>query len=188
MDAAGHDRLDQRPHMLFGHCPLVFLIAGEALAVSDALVLQIAFAALVANRAIERVVDEQKLHHPFARLFHLGRGGHHHLAIGGGHRATGDGFRRLFQLDKAHAAIARDAQPFMIAKARHFDAGGLAGLQHGGAGRDFDFDTIDGQFRHGSAGSCGGAAGNGLTIHVLAACHGPIQPGHSRQNPASGRL
>jgi hypothetical protein len=32
------------------------------------LVLQIALAALVADRAIERMIDEQKLHHAFLRI------------------------------------------------------------------------------------------------------------------------
>ena len=39
-------------------------------AIGHRLVLQVAFAALVADRAIERMVDEQEFHHAFARLLH----------------------------------------------------------------------------------------------------------------------
>ena len=64
--------------------------------------------------------------------------------VGGGQRA-----RRLrlgrprLHLDQAHAAIAGDRQPLMIAEARDFLAGSLARLEHGGAGGDFDFDPVD---------------------------------------------
>ncbi len=40
-------------------------------AITDREVLQLAFAALVADRAIERVVDQQELHHRFLRLLGL---------------------------------------------------------------------------------------------------------------------
>ena len=50
-------------------------------AIGHRLVLQVALAALVADRAIERMVDEQELHHPFARLLH--------------HRRVGEDLRRL---------------------------------------------------------------------------------------------
>jgi hypothetical protein len=40
-----------------------------AAAVGERLVLQVALAALVADRAIERVVDEQELHHPSRAFF-----------------------------------------------------------------------------------------------------------------------
>ena len=53
-------------------------------------------------------------------------------------------------LDQAHAAIARDAQPLMIAKARDFLARKLARLQDGSACGDFDFEAVYGDFRHGS--------------------------------------
>ena len=49
------------------------LVLGEAAgidAVGHRLILQIALAALIADRAIERMVDQQKLHHAFARLLH----------------------------------------------------------------------------------------------------------------------
>jgi hypothetical protein len=97
-------------HIFFGHGALVFVIPARAATISHALVLQITLAALIANRAIERVVDEQKLHHPFTRLFD-------HRAIGADDLALSRGKRTAClrlgwpggNLDQAHPAIARDA-------------------------------------------------------------------------------
>jgi hypothetical protein len=38
----------------------------------------------------------------------------------------------LLHFDKAHAAVARNREPLVVAKARHLDAGGLARLGQGG--------------------------------------------------------
>jgi hypothetical protein len=43
-------------------------------AVAEGLVLQRAFATLVADRAVERVIDEQQLHHALLRFVGDGRG------------------------------------------------------------------------------------------------------------------
>src|SRR5204862_143447 len=67
---------------------LILVIARMSATIGDRLVLQVAFAALIADRAIERVVDEQKLHHPFARLLDHWRVGLDRLALGGGQRAA----------------------------------------------------------------------------------------------------
>ena len=73
-------------------------------------------------------------------------------AIGGGQRAARLRLGRPRRdFDQAHAAIARDGQPLMIAEARDFLARKFAGLQDGGALRDFEFDAVDGEFRHYSA-------------------------------------
>ena len=47
--------------------------AARALAVVHGIFLQLAFAGLVANRAVERMVDEQRFEHAFAHLLHGGR-------------------------------------------------------------------------------------------------------------------
>jgi hypothetical protein len=52
------------------------------------------------------------------------------------------------QFDQAHAAIAGDRQPFVIAKARNFRAGGLAGLEQRVLQRNVDFLVVDDQFGH----------------------------------------
>ena len=149
LNAARHHRFDKRPHIFFGNRALIFLKTRRTAPISHALVLQIAFAALVANRAIKRVVDEQKFHHPFTRLFDHRRIGTDDLALGGWQSA-----RRLRlwrpggNLNQAHTAIARNGQPFMIAEARNFFPRHLARLQDGCASRDFDFETVYGYFRH----------------------------------------
>ena len=149
VDAAGHDRLDQRPHIFLGHRALVLVIARGAATIGHRLILKVAFAALVADRAVERMVDEQELHHTFARgLDHL-RVGADFLAFGGRKRATRLRLRRSgLHFDQTHAAIARDAQPFVIAEARDFLTRKLAGLEHGGAVRNLDFLAVYGDFRH----------------------------------------
>ncbi len=86
VDAAGHNRLDQRAHMLVLDRALVLLEARAVTAIGHRLILQVALAALVADRAVERVVDEQELHHPVAGLLH-------HLAVGLDLHAVSDGER-----------------------------------------------------------------------------------------------
>jgi hypothetical protein len=86
---------------------------------------------LIANRAVERVIDEQELHHPFPRLLHHRRHGDDFLIVRDWKRA---GSLRLgrprLHLDKAHAAIAGDRQPLVIAETRDFLARKLARLKH----------------------------------------------------------
>jgi len=155
VDAASHDRLDQRAHIFFGHGALVFLIARAAAAIGNRLILQIALAALIADWAIERVVDEQELHHPFAGLLDHRAIGADFLTIGSRQRAGGLRLGRPgLHFDQTHAAVARDAEPLVIAEARDFLARQLARLQHSRARRDFDFLTVYGDFRHYSAASC----------------------------------
>ena len=76
LDAAGHDGLDQRAHIFVFDRALVLVEAVErGAAIAHRLVLQIAFAALVADRAIQRMIDQQEFHHPFARLAGIRRSG-----------------------------------------------------------------------------------------------------------------
>ena len=127
----------------------MLVIARAAAAIGDRLILQIALAALIADRAIERVVDEQELHHPFAGLLDHRAVGTDFLTIGGGQRAACLRLGRPgLHFDQTHAAIARDAEPLVIAEARDFLARQLARLQHSRARRDFDFLTVYGDLRH----------------------------------------
>jgi hypothetical protein len=138
VDAAVHHRLDQRSDIFVFDRALVLMIARGIDAEGHRLVLQVAFAALVADRAIQRMVDQQELHHAFPGLLD--------------HRRVGEDFRRLairaraqvahvhgagslrlgrpaLHLDQAHAAIAGDRQPLMEAEARHFRASVFRRLQ-----------------------------------------------------------
>src|ERR1700722_2589088 len=149
VDATRHDRLHQRTEILVLHRAFVFRVARVIHAVAHCLVLQIALAALVADRAIERMVDQQEFHHAAAPVAHHGRVSVHHHAVGDRVGAGGDRLRRrLLDFDQAHAAIAGDRQAVVVAEPRDFLAGGLTGLQHGGAVGDFDLDAVHGDFGH----------------------------------------
>ena len=74
-------------------------------------VLQLALAGLIADRAVERVVDEQHLEHALARVERL-LGMHvHDLPFGHRRRARRRELRRLLDFDEAHAADAGDREP-----------------------------------------------------------------------------
>src|SRR3546814_7062567 len=77
-----------------------------AAAIGHRLILQIALAALIADRAIERMVDQQEFHHAFARGLDHRRGGEDFLIVGGGQRATRLRLGRpRLHLAEAHPAI-----------------------------------------------------------------------------------
>ena len=67
-----------------GLLEVALLLHEPALArpVGQGLVLEGALAALVAHRAVQRVVDQEELEHPVLGLLHLVRGGHHLGALG----------------------------------------------------------------------------------------------------------
>ena len=63
MDAAGHVGRDQRPDVLVGNNTLALDKPRHRTPVAHGDVLQFALAALVADGAIERMIDQQELHH-----------------------------------------------------------------------------------------------------------------------------
>ena len=125
--------------------------AARALAIVHGVFLQFTFAGLVADRAIERMIDEQKLKHALAHLFHSGRrrvnfhSRRNRRRAGNGrtrrfcdlrravriqHRLAIRAERRRAELDEAHAAVAGDGQLRMPAIMRHVHFGQLARLNH----------------------------------------------------------
>src|SRR5690606_27152795 len=60
LDAPRHERLDRRAHVLFFDRALVLAVARAVAAVADSLILQVALAALVADRAVQRVVRAEE--------------------------------------------------------------------------------------------------------------------------------
>ena len=151
VDAAVHEGLDERADVLLLDRALVLQIARAADAVGHRLVLQVALAALVADGAVERMIDEQELHHAFARGLDeraigedlarravlVGR------QIGDAHGARGDGLGDAGHLDEAHAAVAGDRQALVVAEARNLGARLLARLQDRGAGLHLDQFAVD---------------------------------------------
>ena len=62
LDAAGHVGGDEGTQVLIRHGALALVVARDVAAETDRQVLQLALPALVADRAVERMVDEQELH------------------------------------------------------------------------------------------------------------------------------
>ena len=148
MDATSHDGFHQRTHVFIDHRALQLVIPAVIMAVAHGLILQVALAALVTDWAIKGMVNEQKFHHPFARLGHrFGIGSDDH-AVTGGHGTGGNWLRCPLHFDQAHPAVAGDRQPVVVTKARDFDAGFLTGLQDRRSCVDFDFYPVDCQLRH----------------------------------------
>ena len=92
-------------------------------------VLQRALAALVAHRAVERVVDEQELHDGLLRVVHpLGLGVHDHPVLDRG-RAAGLQLGDALDLDQAHAAGPHGlAELGLVAEDRDLDVAVLGGV------------------------------------------------------------
>ena len=144
---------------------LLFTEAALALAMLDAEFLESALASLIADRAVERMIDQQEFHHAFAhflsqralradahafrdrigtsddRTRHPADVGHPVLVL---FRLRAGGWtRRHAHLHKAHAAIAGGGKLGVIAVVRDFFLHLLAGLDHPHALRELMPDTID---------------------------------------------
>jgi hypothetical protein len=86
-------------------------------------ILQRALAAFVADRTVERMVDEQELEHARTGGGGLRIPGAHDHALGADGRARRLQLRHLFDLDDAHAAGPVDADAGVVAVVRDGDAG-----------------------------------------------------------------
>ena len=122
--------------------------------VAEREVLQRALAALVADRAVERVVHEDELERRLLALRRL-RGRRTRLddhPVGHGQRAAGLELRHPLDLDEAHAACADGRpEPRLVAEHRNLDPRGLRRLDEAGALRDLDLAVVDGhreELRH----------------------------------------
>ncbi len=150
------ERLDQRADIFVLDRALVFLEARVVDAISHGLVLQIALAALIADRAIQRMVDQQEFHHAFARLAHHRRLGVEDLRravlvrrqIAHAHGAGRHRLRHPDDLDQAHAAIAGDRQPLVVAEARNLRARRFARLQQRVLRRNVDLCAVNDDLGH----------------------------------------
>ena len=105
-NAARRIEEDDWRKLLFGRVDLGFGVSTFPRAVAEHHVLQFALAALIAHRAIERMVGQQELEHVFARVADLFGVGAHDHAFGDHLRAGGLHLRHLFDFDQAHAARA----------------------------------------------------------------------------------
>ncbi len=121
---------------------------GGAGAVPERQVLQRALAALVADRAVEWVVDEDELERGVLSLRCLGgrrRRPHHHPVLCG-ERAARLQLREPLHLDQAHAAGAdRRPEPRLVAEDRDLDPRGGGRLDEAGALRHLHLAAVDRQ-------------------------------------------
>jgi hypothetical protein len=134
-------------HLALGDL-LLHLHPGLVETVLHVVVLQVALARLVTDRAIDGVVDEQELERGPVRLHRL-------LAVGLDHQAVRDRgvagdlqLGRLLDLDQAHAAVAVHHQVGVPAEVGDLDAQHERGLDDRGPGRNLDLSTVDRALGH----------------------------------------
>ncbi len=143
MDAAGHVGGNQWPEVLVLDHALALVEARDVAAIAHRQVLQLALAALVADGAIQRMIDQQEFHHRFLGGDGLGRSRVHDHAFGHRRGAGRHGLGRLFHLDQAHAAVGRNRQLLVVAKARHIDIIGVGDPDQHLAFARLGRDTVD---------------------------------------------
>ena len=144
--------LDVLAQVLVDVGALLAVVAPDAVAAGDGEVLQLAFAPLVADRAVVGVVDHQPLDDRAAHRdrFRVGRRDHH-AVLGREHAGHLDPLDRPLQhLDGADPAGPGFAEGRMPAEMRDGDADAAGRLQHVGAFGDFDRMLSMISFRHSS--------------------------------------
>src|SRR5437870_13214055 len=106
------------------------------------------FRSLVAHRAVERVVDQVKLHDRLPRLLDaVGLGRHDHPLSR--QRVAGDrGPGCLLDVHHAEAALPGDREAGMVAVVRDLDADPPRRLDEVRPGRDLDRVAVDRELRH----------------------------------------
>ena len=131
--------------------PLPFILHHPAVgrAVFVGIILQQTLSRLVANRAVERMVDEEEFEHAAAGVLDLiGLGAHHHALLdlgGAGEQELG----AALHLDQTHAAAAGDGQGRVIAVMGDLDAMGESGFEDGGSRLDGDLLVVYLESGHG---------------------------------------
>ena len=121
VDAAGHVGGDERAEVLVLHDALALGVARDVAPEAHREILQLALAALVADRAVERMIDQQELHRRALRGDGRGDCVKTFMPSATGVAQAGIGFGAFSTLDEAHAAVGRDRQLLVVAEARHVD-------------------------------------------------------------------
>src|SRR6185437_9451256 len=122
VDAPCHVDGNEGAEVLVLHGALALAEPGDVAAEADREVLKLALPALVANRAVERMVDEQELHGRALCADRARRVREDLHAFGHRSGARRHGLRRLLHLDQAHAAVGGHSELVVIAEARNVRA------------------------------------------------------------------
>ncbi len=149
--------------------------AGLGATVGHGLVLQRAFPALVADRAVQWVIDQQQFHHTLLGVVCRLRGvlGAHHHAVGDGDGAAGHRLALALDLHQALAAGAHGLEQGMVAEPGNLHADQLGGANHQGALGNRQRGVVDGD---------GHQLGAGAGLGCL--CHAPTPLSASRRKLA----
>ncbi len=141
-NASGSVVVDQLRPLFFGTVDFFFDEAARIGAIAEDHVLEFAFAALVADGAVERVVGEKKLEHVLAGLADLVGVGANDHAFGRHESACRLQLRRLFDFDEAHAAGGLEREAGVVAEGRDFRAEPARGFNDQRAWRDLNFAVV----------------------------------------------
>ena len=142
VNAAGKIGRDQRPDILVHDDTLGLGVFRYTLAEAHRHVLQFTLTALVADRTVQRVVDEQEFHGRFLRGERgAGAGLDHHavhaLGSAGRHRLG-----RAFDFHQAHATVGGYRQSLVIAKPGNHNIVFVGDVDQQAPGLGFDFLTV----------------------------------------------
>ena len=149
MNATCHIGLNQRADIFIADYAFTLGKLRNIAAITHCEVLQFAFAALVAYRAVQGMVNEEKFHRRVLSINRFLRTGADLHPVHYRRRTCRHGFRCFFDLNQTHPAVSRDTQMLVVAKARDVDACGVGRLNQHRAFADlkllsvnFDFDCI----------------------------------------------
>ncbi len=116
--------------------------------VPHVLILQVAFAGLVADGAIDGVVDEQELEGGAPGLVHLRCARVHHHTVGDDRVARDLELGHLLDFDQAHAAVAVHCQIRMPAEVGDVDSDLVGSPDHRRSRGDLDLLAVNHAFGH----------------------------------------
>jgi hypothetical protein len=121
-DAARGIVINQGRKLFLGIVQFFFDETGVIEAVPEGHILQLALAALVTYRAIERMIGEQELEHVLARAVHLHGIGPDDHAVGCDQSARGLELRHLFNFHQTHAACRLQREARIVAERRDLNS------------------------------------------------------------------
>ena len=139
---------NQWPHWLVKYHPLFFGITRCRWAIAYCKILQLTLTALIADRAVKRMIDQQEFHHAFLGLLCLlGMGKYLHTCRYGS-CAGGKRLGRFLYFDKTHPTVRGDGELLVITEMGNIETQFRCSLHHHGALRDLYFSAVDLDFNH----------------------------------------